>query len=93
MIKIEYRSIVDDTPADAGLYLCVFLLMAPLHIDVPGKRRTAPRMEPIIEPSTSFALDWFKATQYKKTSTIVEKNALITAPTPMEVCAEMEATA
>ncbi len=90
---IENNNIVDETPALAGLYLWVFLIKAPEHIDNPGSNKTAPKIEPIIEPSTNEPLCWFNATQYRKISTIVEKNALITAPTPIEDWALMEATA
>lgn len=48
---------------------------------------------PIMLPSTSCALPSLRATQYKYTSTIVEKKALMAAPRPIDDCAEMDATA
>ena len=68
-------------------------MSAPPHIDNPGNNNTAPKIDPIIDPSTNFPFAWLRATQYKKISTIVEKKALITAPTPIDDCAEIDATA
>lgn len=93
MITMANNNIVSDTPALRGLYRWVLRLRAPPHIRRPGKRHTPPKISPIIRPSTSLPLPWPKATQYKKISTTVEKNALITAPTPIDSWAEIDATA
>jgi len=53
-------------------------------MDNPGRNKIPAKMLPMILPSTSCALPCFSATQYKKTSTTVEKKALIVAPTPIE---------
>lgn len=86
-------SMVDVTPADLALNLWVLRLIAPKHIDNPGRKRIPAKMLPIILPSTNEPLPLLSATQYRKTSTRVEKKALIAAPRPIEDCAEMDATA
>ena len=77
-------SIVDVTPADFTLKRCVLRFKAPKHIDRPGRKRIPAKMLPIRLPSTSWALPCFSATQYRKTSTTVEKKALMVAPTPID---------
>ena len=76
-------NIVEVTLADLTLKRCVFRLSAPKHMLSPGRKRMPAKMDPIIEPSTSADLPSFRATQYRKTSTIVAKKALMVAPTPM----------
>ncbi|CCJ28682.1 unnamed protein product [Pneumocystis jirovecii] len=57
------NNIVDVTPADFALNLCVFLLIAPAHIDKPGIKRTPASTLPTTLPSTNLAFPWFNAIQ------------------------------
>lgn len=86
-------SIVLVTPALLALNFCSFLRIAPPIMDAPGMRSTPARMEPTMDPSTRLALPWVRAMLYKIISMMDPKEALMTAPIPIDDCAEIEATA
>lgn len=86
-------SIVLVTPALLALNRCSLRFAAPPTIDMPGMRRTPARMLPTIDPSTSSPLACVSAMLYSTISMTLPNEALMTAPTPIELCAEMDATA
>lgn len=90
---IAMINIVLVTPADLALNFCSFLFNAPEHILTPGIRRTPAKILPTILPSTSLPFPWVRAIPYRMISMTEPKVALMTAPMPIEDCAEMDATA
>jgi hypothetical protein len=90
---IAMISIVLVTPALLALKFCSFRRKATLIILKPGMSKTPANKLPTIEPSTSRPLPSVKANAYSKISTIEPKVALMTAPIPIDDCAEMDATA
>ncbi|RUS21883.1 hypothetical protein BC937DRAFT_91205 [Endogone sp. FLAS-F59071] len=76
-----------------ALNLCSFLLTPPDTILTPGISNNPAKKLPMMLPSTSTAFPCISATAYKMISMMLPNVALITAPTPILLCAEMLETA